>query len=61
MRNNFEFAFRKPLEEDYYLRHHQNKADYRTFVKLAKGILDSFSSNCSKSNHFISTLIQINE
>ena len=37
------------LEEDYYLRHHHNNAGYKTFGKLAKSLLDSFSSNCSKS------------
>ena len=52
MRNNFKFTFTQLLEEDYCLKHHHNKPGYNTFGKLAKSILDSFNSNCSKSSHF---------
>ena len=60
-RNNFEFTFKQLVEEDYCPKHHHNKADYRTFRKLAKSILASFSLNCSKSSHFTFRLIQFNE
>ena len=61
IRNNLEFAFTQLLEEDYYLRHHYNETGYRTFGKLAKCILGSFSSNCSNRSDSKSTLTQINE
>ena len=60
-RNDFDFPFTQLLGEDYCLRHNQNKTACKPFDKLAKNILGSFSSNYSKSSHFTSTLIQVNE